>query len=115
MPLADVFEARRVLEPAAARLVAAGRRHRAAAEELRALVRRQEDVIDDPAAFGPANARFHERLVQLAGNQTLGIVAEMLHEIVARAVTAVSGAAPGEGDPVATRRRGQVEIGRAHV
>jgi DNA-binding FadR family transcriptional regulator len=104
VPLADVYEARRVLEPAAVRVVASSRGHRAAAAELRALVARQEQVIDDPEAFGRANARFHERLVQLAGNQTLGIVAEMLSEVVARAVTAVSQAAPG-GDS-ATRRRG---------
>ena len=36
-----------------------------------------------------ANAMFHERLVALAGNQTLTIVADMINEIVARAVTAV--------------------------
>ena len=47
-------------------------------------------MIDDPEAFGHANARFHERLVELSGNQTIGIVAEMLNEIIARAVTAVS-------------------------
>jgi GntR family transcriptional regulator, transcriptional repressor for pyruvate dehydrogenase complex len=105
VPLADVFEARRLLEPTAVRVVASSRGHRAAAAELRALVARQERAIDDPAAFGLANARFHERLVQLAGNQTLGIVAEMLSEVVARAVTAVSQAEPGL-DSVATRRRG---------
>ncbi len=42
----------------------------------------------------------------LAGNQTLTIVAEMLNEVVARAVTAVSRAAPGSEEPAATRRRG---------
>ena len=55
----------------------------------------------DPDAFGPANARFHERLVALAGNQTSTIVAEMLNEIVARAVTALSQDAPS---PARSRR-----------
>jgi GntR family transcriptional repressor for pyruvate dehydrogenase complex len=105
--LADVYEARTLLEPVAVRVVAsmASRPRRRAMEELQRLIRDQEKVIDDPEAFGPANARFHERLVELAGNQTLGIVAEMLDEIVTRAVTAVS-RADGDLGSVATRRRG---------
>ena len=62
-------------------------------------------MVEDPEAFGHANARFHERLVALAGNQTLAILAEMLNEIVARAVTAVSQTGT-RGDSLATRRRG---------
>jgi GntR family transcriptional repressor for pyruvate dehydrogenase complex len=102
--LADVFEARSLVEPIAARTLATMRGKRAAIKELRALISEEEAVIDDPDAFGIANAAFHERLVALAGNQTLGIVAEMLHEIVAVAVAAVS---RGEdGGSLATRRRG---------
>ena len=101
--LADVFEARTIIEPAAVRLVAS----RAAARpsrRLRVLIAEQEEVIDDPVAFGQANAHFHEELVGMAGNQTLMIVAEMLNEVVARAVTVVSQSA--NGDSAATRRRG---------
>jgi GntR family transcriptional regulator, transcriptional repressor for pyruvate dehydrogenase complex len=103
--LADVHEARSLLEPTAARVVASLRSRRAAAAELRELIDEQMRVIMDPDAFGRANARFHEHLVALAGNQTLSIVAEMLNEIVARAVTAVSRTGPAR-DSVATRRRG---------
>jgi GntR family transcriptional repressor for pyruvate dehydrogenase complex len=103
--LADVYDARSILEPAAVRALASSRRHRAAAAELRPLIDEQEQVIEDPEAFGHANARFHARLVELAGNQTLSIVAEMLHEIVARAVTEASQVEAG-GDSVSTRRRG---------
>ena len=103
--LADVFEARTIIEPAAVRLVAQGRGRRAAARRLRTLIAEQERVIDHPAEFGRANARFHEELIGLAGNQTLTIVAEMLNEVVARAVTALSQAA-ADGDSLATRRRG---------
>lgn len=103
--LADVFEARSMLEPVAAKTIAASRTRKSAAGELRKLIEEERGAIDDPPAFGEANARFHERLVALAGNQTLTILAEMLNEIVARAVTAVSQAEDQVGS-LATRRRG---------
>jgi DNA-binding FadR family transcriptional regulator len=103
--LSDVFEARALLEPLAARAIATSRRRKSLAAELCELVDREEATIADPGAFGVANAGFHERLVALAGNQTLTIVAEMLNEIVARAVTAVS-RADDDGTSLSTRRRG---------
>lgn len=103
--LADVFEARSQLEPLAARAIASMRSRRAIVAELRALIDEEEAAIRDPETFGAANARFHLRLVALAGNQTLSIVAEMLNEVVARAVTAVSEADDVVGS-LATRRRG---------
>jgi len=105
VPLADVFEARGLLEPLAARALAASRGRRSAITELRRLIRDEEGAIGDPERFGVANAAFHQRLVALAGNQTLSIVAEMLNEIVARAVTAVSQAGDVVGS-MSTRRRG---------
>jgi GntR family transcriptional repressor for pyruvate dehydrogenase complex len=107
VPLADVYEARTLLEPVAVRVVASSSRARraVAAAELRPLIDEQQQSIEDPEPFGRANARFHARLVELAGNQTLGIVADMLHEVVGRAVTAVSQSEP-ESDSVAVRRRG---------
>ncbi|MBL7498023.1 FadR family transcriptional regulator [Frankia sp. CNm7] len=105
VPLADVYEARSMIEPVAARIVAQSRSRRTAAAELRRLTAAQLEVIDDPEAFGRANSVFHSRLVELAGNQTLSIVAEMLTEVVARAVAAVS--QPDDGkDTAATRARG---------
>jgi DNA-binding FadR family transcriptional regulator len=103
--LADVSDARTIIEPAAVRLVAAAKSRTASVAALRALIAEQEQAIEDPKAFGEANARFHQELVALAGNQTLTIVAEMLNEVVVRAVTAVS---QGEGgqETVGTRRRG---------
>jgi DNA-binding FadR family transcriptional regulator len=105
VPLADVFEARTIIEPAAARLIASGRGRKGAARRLRELIAEQERMIDEPEAFGHSNARFHEQLIALAGNETLTIVAEMLNEVVARAVTVVSQTA-GDGGSVRTRRRG---------
>src|SRR6516225_11582639 len=102
--LADVFQARTIVEPAAVRLVASSRHRKASAGRLRSLIAEEEAAIAEPEAFGVANARFHEELVGLAGNQTLTIVAEMLNEVVARAVTMVS-QVDANGQSTATRRR----------
>jgi GntR family transcriptional regulator, transcriptional repressor for pyruvate dehydrogenase complex len=88
--LEDVYEARSLLEPIAARAIAERRGRRTAVNELRELIADEEEAIEDPEMFGIANASFHQRLVSLGGNQTLSIVAEMLSEIVTRAVTAAS-------------------------
>jgi GntR family transcriptional repressor for pyruvate dehydrogenase complex len=103
--LADVFEARGMLEPLAAKAVASSRRRKSAANELQRLIKEERAALEDPEAFGQANARFHERLVDLAGNQTLSILTEMLDEIVVRAVTAVS-RGKDNVESIATRRRG---------
>jgi GntR family transcriptional repressor for pyruvate dehydrogenase complex len=105
VPLADVFEARSVLEPIAARAITTMRGRRAAIKQLRDLVAEEEAVIGDPERFGVANASFHERLVALAGNQTMSILAEMLNDIVARAVTRVSQTEDAVGS-LSVRRRG---------
>jgi DNA-binding FadR family transcriptional regulator len=101
--LSDVYDARSLLEITAVRVLASARARRSVATELRNAIHDQDLVVEDPAMFGPANARFHERLVELAGNQTLTVVAEMLNEIVTKAVIAAGEATP---DSVRTRRRG---------
>ena len=103
--LADVFEARTLIEPIAARELATKRNRKAAIRELGGLIQAQAEAIEDPVRVGETNALFHQRLVELAGNQTLGILVEMLHEIVARAVAAVSSSDDAVGS-VAVRRRG---------
>jgi len=103
--LADVFQALTMLEPIAARTIATMRGRKTAIKELRDLIADEEAAVDDPEQFGTATAVFHARLVALAGNQTLGIVAEMLNEVVARAVTAVSRTDDVVGS-LAVRRRG---------
>jgi DNA-binding FadR family transcriptional regulator len=102
--LADVFEARSLLEPLAARAIASHRNRRAAVAELRGLIEQEEDSIGEPERFAVASAAFHDRLVSLGGNQTLAIVAEMLDEIVVCAVAAVSKA--GDVWSLSMRRRG---------
>ena len=107
VPLADVFEARSLLEPEAARKIAGlqARARRAIAAELGALIDAQQEAIGDPAAFAVVTTEFHERLVALSGNQTLSILIEMLNEIVTRAVTEVSQSGGATGS-LAMRQRG---------
>jgi GntR family transcriptional repressor for pyruvate dehydrogenase complex len=101
--VADVYEARTLIEPAAVRIVASLRSRRAAVAELRQLIAEELRLIADSEAFAPANARFHERLLGLAGNRTLAVVAEILTEIVEQAVKAFS--KTGSARDAATRRR----------
>ncbi len=103
--VADVFQARTIIEPTAVRLIAGSRQRRRSADALRSLIDDETAWLDHPVEFAAANALFHVELVALAGNQTLTIVAEMLNEVVARAVTEAS---QGDSFPQAgrTRQRG---------
>jgi DNA-binding GntR family transcriptional regulator len=67
VPLADVYDARSLIGPIAARIVAASRSRRSARGGLRGLIDEQERAIRTQEAFDRANARFHERLVARAG------------------------------------------------
>jgi GntR family transcriptional regulator, transcriptional repressor for pyruvate dehydrogenase complex len=102
--LADVFGAQELIEPAAVRMIASARNHRRSARRIRTLIAEQHRAIDDPEAYASANVHFHEELVALAGNQTLTIVAEMLNEVVARAMDTVADSVRLES--TTSRRRG---------
>lgn len=80
--LRDVFHARSVLEPAAVRELAL-RRPRGALRRLRDAHQAEVEALGDPAAIAKAAAHFHEQLVELAGNQTLSLVAQLLQHMVA--------------------------------
>ena len=114
-----------MLEPLAAKAAASSRKRRSTAAQLRVLIEEERAALEDPESFGQANVLFHERLVELAGNQTLSILTEMLDEIVLRAVTAVSRGRghrrfdrhpparnPIPGAPRRAHRRGQGGRGR---
>src|SRR6266542_5635440 len=79
--LADVFEARNIIEPTCAGLLA--KRHND--EQLRRLwaeVERAEAVLDDPNRMIRAHTEFHALLVDFAGNQTLRVLSGMLRHII---------------------------------
>ena len=93
--IADVYECRTIVEPAAARMLAS-RPTKAAVSRLRTALAEQEAVADDPRAFPIAAARFHEEMVGLSGNNTLGVLAGMLHEIIELHAAAVTAPPPRE-------------------
>ncbi|GAB2963986.1 FadR/GntR family transcriptional regulator [Amycolatopsis acidiphila] len=78
----DVYEARMVVEPAAARELA--QRGTAASRKALAEELAEARAAVETAAFGQRSVRFHRRVVELAGNQTLATVIGMLSEIVSR-------------------------------
>ena len=79
--LADLFEARATLEPDAVRRLAEQR----APEAIAILRQRHEEelqLIEDVPAYAVHAARFHEQLIELAGNKTLAVLGRLLLEIV---------------------------------
>jgi DNA-binding FadR family transcriptional regulator len=83
--LDDVFAARVVIEPAAARQVAErtpeqGRE--TALARLHDAVDAEAMAVDDPATFAALSARFHAMLVSVSGNDTLALLAEALDEVI---------------------------------
>lgn len=125
--LADVYEARLVIEPpAAGRLATHNSRPNLAA--LRLALDEERTAVRDPARFARASARFHEQVVQLAGNNTLSLFAGILGEIIdahtetvmleshdAIAVTRDSGAAHRSHERlVELVAAGHAEAARAH-
>ncbi|GGL12857.1 FadR/GntR family transcriptional regulator [Nocardia jinanensis] len=81
--LADVHEARVQLEAAAVAILA---RKRSAADlrRLDAMVAEGERVLDDPVAFGRLyDLEFHRLLMELAGNQTMIVLLDILYSIIA--------------------------------
>jgi DNA-binding FadR family transcriptional regulator len=79
--LADIFEARDVIEAPCVGLLA-GRRTDSDIARLRAALMEAEEVIDDPSRVVQAQGVFHHLVVELAGNQTLIMLSDMLHHII---------------------------------
>src|ERR1700716_1212135 len=79
--IGDVLDARRAIEPAAARMVA----ERRSPEVLAMLRQCHEDELrttSDVRARAAASARFHSTLIELSGNTSLAVLISMLSTIV---------------------------------
>lgn len=87
--IVDVYDARMVLEPVCARLLASRRQPAdlldltTCVDELRAVVDAGPDKVPDPAAWSQLTYRFHEIVMQRSGSKTLAIQGGVLQDIVA--------------------------------
>lgn len=82
--LRDVYDARTVLEAPCAGLLAQRRTDDDLAR-LRDAVAEAEALMDDPSAFIRSHMAFHALVVELSGNQTLGVLNGMVRHIIDRA------------------------------
>ncbi len=87
--LLDVYRVRLVIEPAAARMVAEGN-PKAAAPILRACLEQVVSAISTDAAYGAAWGRFHLRLVEQTGIQTLMLMSEMVVGLIEKHLQSVA-------------------------
>lgn len=92
----DVYDARLVLEPAAARRLAERRGNRDALAQLQAALDAEAAAVADRLAHAAASTRFHELLVELSGNGTLAVLSGMLHEIIEEHIDQAVTASPEE-------------------
>jgi DNA-binding FadR family transcriptional regulator len=83
--VADVYEARILIEPQAVGLVA---RKRTAAQlkTLRAALEEHDAVAHDPHASMRAHTAFHSLIIELTGNETLGVLMGIVEQIISTAV-----------------------------
>lgn len=92
--IADVYEARTLIEPAAAGLLAARRSAQdladlsACVQHLDGLMASDEHCMDADA-WSQAMQRFHDLILERAGNRTLAIQAGVLREVVAMHLSTV--------------------------
>jgi DNA-binding FadR family transcriptional regulator len=115
--IADVLTTRAGIEPLAMRLLAESK-DECALDELERLV-----TVDVPAGWrsghlAQVTARFHRRLVELSGNQTLTMIAGMLHDITVRhtaaAIRRARGVPESEYDKLFRSYHRLLELLRAH-
>ena len=87
--IVDVYEARMVVEPVCARLLAERADAqdvtdlKACIEELRTVVEAGTDKVPHPHAWAQLTYRFHELLMQRSGSKTLAVQGGVLQDIVA--------------------------------
>jgi GntR family transcriptional regulator, transcriptional repressor for pyruvate dehydrogenase complex len=75
--LADVYEARLLIEPAAVRQLVE-RRPRTIIEELRNIVQEMDHSINDPEAYSHLAAAFHLKIIEGSGNETLTLLGHVI-------------------------------------
>ncbi|MFJ9907984.1 FadR/GntR family transcriptional regulator [Streptomyces sp. NPDC101152] len=103
--LKDVYDARTVIEAPCAGLLAE-RRTEEDLSRLRAAVAEAERLMDDPSAFIRAHMEFHALVVELAGNETLGVLNGMVRHIIDQANWSHVDLDAGSPENIRANRRG---------
>jgi DNA-binding FadR family transcriptional regulator len=103
--LKDVYDARTVIEAPCAGLLAE-RRTDGDLERLRAAVAEAERLMAQPSAFIRAHMEFHALVVELAGNQTLGVLNGMVRHIIDQANWSHVDLDAGSPENIRANRRG---------
>jgi GntR family transcriptional regulator, transcriptional repressor for pyruvate dehydrogenase complex len=98
--LEDVFEARSLIEPAAVRRLAT-LRPPGAIQRLKECHDDEMNLLEDLGQYPLVAARFHEELIELAGNKTIAMIGRLLLEIVETHNRTMFAALQDEGAAVA--------------
>lgn len=102
--LNDVYRARALVEPPAARLVAE-RHDIAEIGRLRDIIEHERTSLEDEGRFSLASNEFHRTLVQLAGVQTLSLIVDMLNEMLERHLLSLYMSSTQLADRLTARRK----------
>ena len=87
--ISDVYDARMVLEPVCARMMASRRTKAELTEmsrcigEIEEIVEAGHEAVPDPGAWARGTYRFHELILQGSGNKTMAVQGGVLQEVVA--------------------------------
>lgn len=94
--LEDVLETKLILECGAIHTLAtqSAQRRKAGVAQLREMLADERDALDDLDRFSACAVRFHEGLIEAAGNESLLLLSGMLHEIVERHTSMVAARQP---------------------
>lgn len=85
----DIYEARKVTEPACARMLAARRTKQDIADlnsvvaEIESIVEGGDGLVPDLAVWSRVTYRFHQLIMERSGNKTLALQGAVLQDIVA--------------------------------
>jgi DNA-binding FadR family transcriptional regulator len=93
--LEDLYEARMLIEPPAVRMVVRNSNGRAP-ESLLSIMRKEEEALEqsDMASSGAHIARFHDALIELAGNKTLLLLMKILNIIYEQHIASINAGGP---------------------
>ena len=88
--IADVFEARKLIEPAAAAMLAR-RRPRAIIAELKEMIAEAEAHVEDSEAYSHHVAAFYLKVIEGSGNETLTLIGHLTYQILDACLVNVTG------------------------